>query len=267
MFRFRKLRRFIRKCAGIQEKTSLPAVQYNVVPSGVDYVFRPESDFFNLQVKLVFQAAGGPFETPGMVTENTAISRKFLLDSSYHRVINIGSGVGTFENVAARENPEISFVASDYDRDSVEWCRKNRPMKNVEYCTDSITQLLERFPPFDLAVSIDVIEHMENYKRFLDDFVKLAPNAIIATPNRDRYDHIEHMITPPYPYHVQEFDAGEMFFILRMYYRHVRLYGMPSYDEERIEKMGICTRWPVIIAFCSNEDLEKNNSDTNSINP
>ena len=56
----------------------------------------------------------------------------------------------------------------------------------------------------------------------------MSPKAIITTPNKDK--SLEHALASPpiYYQHVREWDAGEFYWILKMFYKRVELYAMPD---------------------------------------
>ena len=190
---------------------------------------------------------GGNFEQPDTIATNRAIGLKFLT-GDIKRVVNIGSGVGTFENVNSKEHLDVEFLASEMDIKSTEWVKENRQFPNVRYCADSMTAILMENPKFDLAVTIDVIEHVADYKSFLDEFVLLADKAVIVTPNRDR--DFTQIKKPSYKYHVQEFNAGELYFILRMYYRKVELYSAPDIYKTDLVPVGLYSTYHKLFAYC-----------------
>ena len=121
-------------------------------------------------------------------------------------------------------------------------------MPNVEYCTSSMDELKGR--KFDLAVTVDVLEHVKEYKQFLEEFSKLSDYAVISTPNRDR--SITELSKPTYEYHVQEFNAGELYFILKMFYKDVQLYSFPDPYKEDLVKVGLYSSYYKLVAVCRN---------------
>lgn len=215
--------------------------------AGVFYETNPEIGTINIEVKMQRVASGGIFEHLDMIATNKAIGQRFLT-SDIHRVVNIGSGVGTFENVNALQFPDIQFLASEMDVKSTKWTIANRSFPNVRYCTDTMTTILNAEAKFDLAVTIDVIEHVADYKSFLDEFALLADKAVIATPNRDR--NCDEMRKPRYKYHVQEFNAGELYFILKMYYRRVELFSAPNIFETDLIPVGLYSSYEKLFAYC-----------------
>ena len=221
----------------------------NLIPD--DGILIKENDEFglgNIEIKLESLDQSGVFEYEDMIVANKAIGKCFL--NGIHKVVNIGSGVGTFEYYNAPNHKDVQFVASEFDIKSTKWTQENRALKNVIYTSDDIQTLLQKYGKFDLAVSIDVIEHIKNYKSFLDEFSLLADKAVISTPNRDRYKTIQELSHPPYPYHVQEFNVGELYYILKMYYSKVIIYSNKDPLSEELTEVGFYSEYEKLYAYC-----------------
>ena len=230
-------------------KTGKSIYNRNILPAdGIIYKENEEQGIGNLENKLKGVAEGQPFDYEDMIVANKAVGKYFLHNVT--NVINIGSGCGAFEWFNAKEHPEINFVASEFDKKSTQWAKENRRLDNVTYCTDNISQLLNKYGHFDLAVSIDVIEHIKDYKSFLDEFSLLANKAVICTPNRDRYKNVQDLVSPPFKRHTQEFNAGELYFILKMYYNKVTLYSLKNPLVTEISEVGIYSDYEKLIAYC-----------------
>ena len=223
----------------------------NIIPkSGFLYKGNPEWGFCSMSDRI--EDTDGQLEYGDMVITNQVIAKRWI-DEKTKTVVNIGSGVGTFEFYNAPLFPDARFVASEFDKTELEWAKANRAMNNVVYGSETMPQLLKQYGKFDLAVSVDVLEHVADYKGFLDDFVKLSDRAVISTPNRDRYDEKEKLIAPPYKQHVQEWNAGELYFILKMYYKNVKLYSLvDDYNSEELTEVGIYSYYNKLIAYCEN---------------
>ncbi len=212
---------------------------------GVIYNENTETGLINIDIKLDRVKNGGCFEWEDMINCNKAIGKRFITDD-IKNIIDIGSGVGTFEYNNAPEHANVHFIASEMDEKSTEWVKQNRPMPNVEYCTSSMEELKGR--NFDMAVTIDVLEHVRDYRQFLEEFSKLSDYAVISTPNRDR--SITEISGPTYKHHVQEFNAGELFFILKMFYKDVQLYSFPDPYKEELVKVGLYSTYYKLVAVC-----------------
>jgi 2-polyprenyl-3-methyl-5-hydroxy-6-metoxy-1,4-benzoquinol methylase len=200
----------------------------------------------NLQVKLERVKNGGPFEWPNIIALNTAVA-SLINDSK--KIVNIGAGTGIFEWVASK-NSSALFVASEFDAECVNWCKQNRSRNNIVYCNDTIDALLAKYGKFDLAVSIEVIEHIKDYSKFLTSFSQLADNAIITTPNKARTENDLKAMPPKYYQHVREWTAGEFYWVLKTFYKHVSLYAMPDVYTPEIVPINILSTMTPLIAVC-----------------
>lgn len=213
--------------------------------SGIPYKRNVETGLINTEER----SEDGIWEYSDMLVTNQAIGDKWLTPD-VHRVINIGSGVATFESLHAQAHPEVRFVASEMDPSSTNWAKANRNYPNVNYCTDSMEEILEKMggSKYDLAITVDVIEHVADYKSFLDCFSQLADRAVISTPNRDM--DIVLARGPQYKAHVQEFNAGELYFILKMYYSKVELYSAPDPLKSNLIPVGFYSTYEKLFAYC-----------------
>ena len=86
---------------------------------------------------------------------------------------------------------------------------------------------------------------------FLSFCSKMAQRAIFSTPNRDVVRGPDDMGPPIYPPHVREFNAGELYWILRQYYKDISLYHMPDVYVPWLEPMNLLTKGTPIIAECN----------------
>jgi SAM-dependent methyltransferase len=82
---------------------------------------------------------------------------------------------------------------------------------NLRFLTGSAESLPFAPAAFDLVTAFEVIEHVPNWARALDELARvLAPEgvAVISTPNRDYYTQSRGSAGPN-PFHVHEFDYTE----------------------------------------------------------
>lgn len=223
----------------------------DIIPfEGIKYIGNPELGINSLGYRLAEVARGEPFEYEDMKVANKAIACHFIRNAK--KVVNIGSGVGTFEYYNAPNYKNVKFVASEFGEGILDWVKQYRQLDNVEYCESNFEELIEKYGKFDLAVSVDVIEHVADYKSFLDGFSKLADRAVISTPNRDRFSDLSQIVRPPYNMHVYEFNAGELYFILKMYYKKVVLYTLPDLYDTNMCEVGLYTTCNKLFAYCEN---------------
>jgi spore maturation protein CgeB len=206
------------------------------------YFENPEMRGINMAKERL--SKGEPFEWPNMIALNWAAT-SLIRDAS--KIIEIGSGTGPFAELASiDQNRELHcFEEDDFARN---WAEKHRAHPNVTYQKTLSPANVDKY---DLLVSLDVFEHVGDMRGFLEFCKSLAPRAIFSTPNRivlrGEYD----IGPPPYCPHVREFSPGELYWILKQYFRRVSLYYMPDVHVPWIEPMTVATRGTPIIAECS----------------
>lgn len=225
----------------IYEKSLIPK-------EGIIYKENPETGIINIDIKLERVNNGGVFEWEDMIVCNRIIGDCFI-KKDVKSIINIGSGVGTFEFYNAPKHADVTFTACEMDVKSTEWARNHRAMPNVDYCISDMASLQPA--KYDMAISIDVLEHVKDYPRFLRDFSKLSDYAIISTPNRDR--SVSEIKRPSYVHHVREFNSGELYYVLKTFYEEVRIYSLRDRDgDEGIVEIGLYSVYDKLIAECKN---------------
>ena len=217
------------------------------VPSeGIFYAENPEVGAKNLENKMERVKAGGDFEWPNILALNEAVATLF---GSAKRIVNIGAGTGYLEWFASVDR-SLSFHASEFDEECVEWCRQNRSAPNVVFTSDTMEDLLSQKEPFDLAISIEVIEHIKDFSEFLYEFSQLATKSIITTPNKDRTKEDSQAVTPRYDHHVREWTASEFYWVLRSFYREVNLFAMKDQYVPLLTPVGFSTKLSPLVAVC-----------------
>jgi 2-polyprenyl-3-methyl-5-hydroxy-6-metoxy-1,4-benzoquinol methylase len=205
------------------------------------YVENPEMKGVNMARERLEK--GQPFEWPNMLALNWAVT-SIIRDAK--KIVEIGSGTGPFADLAAIDSSRTihCYEQDDYARS---WAEKKRDHPNVFYHKKLETSLSKRY---DLLVSIDVIEHVGEMRGFLEMCAALARRAVFSTPNRHVVRNPKDMGPPLYAPHVREFVPGELYWILRQYYRDVYLYHMPDVYVPWLEPMTIVTHGTPIIAEC-----------------
>lgn len=207
------------------------------------YLENPEVGAVNLEEKIKRVKEGGPFEWPNMVALNRAV---VTLVGPALRIVELGGGTGCFAYEAAAD-PKRFIVCSDLDKEAINWAKENRSRPNIHYIDRLISA---KDGIFDLVVAMDVIEHIEDYRSFLETCAVLAPRAIITTPNKNRDPQSAIASPPKYKQHVREWTAGEFYWILKMIYKDVKLYAMPNVYIPEIVPIQIIDSMSPLIALC-----------------
>lgn len=221
------------------------------------YVERPQAGPVNIEEKLARVNAGGPFEPLDVSLVNHAAVG---LIGDAKRIVEIGSGTGLFASLAAAK-PGRTVVASEFNEAARNWAERNRKAENISYGSWGFETLAKE--AFDLAVAVEVIEHIADFPAFLKSVARLAPRAIITTPNKNGSALGSVASTPAYSGHVREWTAGEFYWVLRAFYDDVQLFTLPRLSRQlarfkmhpqhppEVAPCGPLCREPVLIACCS----------------
>ncbi len=149
-------------------------------------------------------------------------------------VVDIGCG--------ARRGPYIlsgiasKVVATDISQETIIYSAKEWPRNNLSYITTDAKFLPFKNDSFDCVISLEVIEHINDYESFLSE-VKRVMQAegvfVVSTPNRP-------VISPgailSNPDHIREFDLEEFRNILNGHFSNFTLYGQkPSHKVTEAE--------------------------------
>jgi 2-polyprenyl-3-methyl-5-hydroxy-6-metoxy-1,4-benzoquinol methylase len=239
-------RKFDFEITRIGPPKALDREEVDHVPPSHPYVERTEYGPSNIETKLALTNAGDEiFEYPDIVNLNHAVV-KLLRDAN--RICELGCGTGKFAMNAVQDNPARFMVASEFDLDTHEWVKVNRKHQNIRYVHGPVS---ENDGPFDVVVAIEVIEHIADYRSFITDCQRLSGRALITTPNRTRSVEHFHAGPPNYIKHVREWTAGEFYWVLRSFYRSVRLFGVVSDSAPDVIPVNVDSHIGQLIADCS----------------
>jgi 2-polyprenyl-3-methyl-5-hydroxy-6-metoxy-1,4-benzoquinol methylase len=219
---------------------------YRSAPVPAPCVYREREEFgpSNLQIKLDRVNQGRPFENPDILALNQVVCS--LLESE-ERIVELGAGTGMFAQMAS-EDPGRFILASEFDRETWQWCMDNLPPRdNVRFVNGPCAP---EDGPFDAVVAVEVVEHIADYRSFLETCAGLAPRALLTTPNRRRGAWSFTAGPPSYPEHVREWTAGEFYWVLRCFWNDVRLYGMPDAFMPQCAPIDVNSMASPLIADC-----------------
>ncbi len=125
------------------------------------------------------------------------------------RVLDVGCGTGY--GAAHLAQGASAVTGLDASTEAIEYAAAHYRFSNLSYETGSATALPFANGHFALVTCFEVIEHVEDWGRALDEIARvLAPGgtALISTPNRLYYTD-SRGTEGPNPFHIHEFDAGE----------------------------------------------------------
>ena len=140
------------------------------------------------------------------------------------RVLDAGCGAGYGSAELARAAERV--VGVDRAAEAIEYARAHYAAANVTFEEASCESLPHADGSFELVVAFEVIEHLENWRGFLQETRRvLAPNGqlVVSTPNKLYYTE-SRGADGANPFHVHEFDFEEFRAELAQVFPHVSLF-------------------------------------------
>ncbi len=140
------------------------------------------------------------------------------------RVLDAGCGAGYGSAELADVAERVTAI--DIAPEAVEHARAHYPLPNLAFEQASCTALPFADGAFDLVVAFEVIEHLENWREFLQEVRRvLAPagQLIVSTPNRLYYTE-SRGTAGANPFHVHEFDFQEFTGELKQFFPYVSMF-------------------------------------------
>jgi 2-polyprenyl-3-methyl-5-hydroxy-6-metoxy-1,4-benzoquinol methylase len=154
-----------------------------------------------------------------------------LVDGKVVLDIACGSGYGT--QLLAKKAKKVYGV--DVDKDTVEYAKKNFGATNVVYKLGDGVAIPLDDNSVDVVVTLETIEHIENYDKFIDEVKRvLKPDglAIVSTPNDLEFAEGNH-------YHVHEFEYKELKQLLKKDFKFVDSYYQATWKYVAIGKQEL----------------------------
>ncbi len=96
------------------------------------------------------------------------------------KVIDIGCGEGYPDKVIGAKLPEIKLVGVDINPDVLERAKKQNP--GIKYCQGNIFKLDFRKAEFDLALVMEVLEHLKEPEKAISEIKRVAKKALFSVP-------------------------------------------------------------------------------------
>lgn len=139
------------------------------------------------------------------------------------RVLDAGCGTGYGSAELVQSAAEVTGI--DVAADAIEYASSNYPLAGLHFVESSCTSVPFPAESFDLVVAFEVIEHLTDYRAFIDETARLLTREgflIVSSPNK-RYYAETRASTGPNPFHEHEFEAEEFVRELERVFPNVRL--------------------------------------------
>ncbi len=136
-------------------------------------------------------------------------------------VLDVATGSGYGAALLARSARRV--WAMDIDREALEFARGAWKRENLDFFQADATRLPLPSGSVDLAVAVEVLEHLEDPEELVRELARVcapAGVAVISTPNKSVYSDARAYRNP---YHVHEFGRDDLLMLLKGHFRNVRL--------------------------------------------
>lgn len=103
------------------------------------------------------------------------ILKEKLENKKIKNILDAGSGIGTYSFLLANKFPDSRVFGGDIDEEKIKFCKsfsKKMQLPNVEFGYFDVEKPSFKHR-FDLIVNIDVLEHVNDYKKVIKNFNKL----------------------------------------------------------------------------------------------
>jgi SAM-dependent methyltransferase len=196
------------------------AIKKAIAMTGYDIVKKPKKIKNSDIDPTEYSTTDGPQEVPCQKESYFYALNNFVKDGD--RVLDVGMGIGYGMNLLSIKAKEVHAV--DVDKKAVEYCSKNVLGKNPKVKKLSFYdgyKLAYKTNYFDVVTCVDVIEHVEDYDKFIDELMRVAKRAVIfATPNR-RPEYTNPDGTPMNYWHLREWSFKEFDKIIRSHSKKI----------------------------------------------
>jgi Methyltransferase domain len=195
-------------------KSGLNKLGYNVTKTP------KRNDNEDLDPSLYSAAEGGGTEVPCQKETYYYALNNYVKDGD--KVLDVGIGAGYGMNLLSIKAKELYGV--DVDSKSIEHCKKlvlgkNPKVKEIKKYDGY--KLPFKDNSFDVVTCVDVVEHVEDYDRFIDELLRVSKRVVVfGTPNR-RPEYTNEDGTPKNHWHLREWSYKEFDEIARSHSKKV----------------------------------------------
>lgn len=152
------------------------------------------------------------------------------------RVLDCGCGGGYGSEYLARNKAKM-VIGIDLSAQAIDQAKMLYKRDNLTFIVMDVTDLKFEDGTFDVVTSFQVIEHLRDYKKHLSEvkkvlkpggiFIVATPNKNVTSPNREK---------PIFPFHIKEFSPDELYTLLSMYFKEVKIMGQKTIKEVYLKK-------------------------------
>ena len=154
---------------------------------------------------------------------------RYIFASNYtkgKKVLDNACGTGYGAHYLLKSGGAKEVVGVDISEDAVCYAKNGYEGENISFvCADALNlPFLNEY--FDVIVSFETIEHLQNHHRFLSECQRVLKKdglLVCSTPNKKIYSPYSEK--PLNPFHFREFYPEEFYELLSKYFTIIDLYG------------------------------------------
>lgn len=154
-------------------------------------------------------------------------------------IIDLGCGEGFLENFLLKKRYKAKITGVDINPNSIKYAQKNNP--GVKFLVDDIFNLKIK-EKFDLALMLEVLEHLSQPEKALKTSKNLSKNLLISVPWEPWFSWLYLLVGlnlkrfGKHPEHCQFFNSQSLENLLKKHFKSVK----------------IKSNWPWLIALAEN---------------
>jgi len=160
------------------------------------------------------------------------LASKYIPNEAH--VLDAACGVGYGSYILAKDKESIRILAIDKDETAITYANQHYKLSNIGYQLGDILQIPLEKDTFDIIVSFETIEHIQEDKQLVDLFYKaIKPDGklILSTPNQ------VHMpfSADQFPFHARHYTPAELITLTKdAGFKTKHVYAQPDAQTESI---------------------------------
>lgn len=162
-------------------------------------------------------------------------SQRYLFVSKFTKnkvVLDLGCGEG-YGSIILKKAGAIKVIGLDNDQSIIKMAQKKYSLPSVSFKKGDAYKLPFRDQFFDLVVSLELIEHLANQQKFLNEVKRvLKPQGVffLSTPNKINYRGLTS------PFHCHEFTLKELRSVLSASFKKVIIFGQQIVNHRLLQQ-------------------------------
>lgn len=161
-----------------------------------------------------------------------AFSKNLVKDKN---VLDAACGEGYGSNLLSQYATKVTGL--DIDANTIDHAKKRYQRKNLKFIQASCIKLPFESDSFDIVISFETLEHLEQQKEMLSEFNRILKSnglLIISTPDKKHYSDATGFVNE---YHVKELYKEEFKSLLDSHWQHQVWYAQAMTFNSILEKI------------------------------